>query len=35
MLALDPLKRPPSARELLAEIQRCRQVIANPSFWFS
>jgi serine/threonine protein kinase len=35
MLALDPLKRPPSARELLADIQRCRQVIANPSFWLT
>ena len=35
MLALDPLKRPPSARELLAAIQRCHQVIANPSFSFT
>jgi serine/threonine protein kinase len=35
MLALDPLNRPPSARELLADIQRCRQVIANPSFWLT
>jgi serine/threonine protein kinase len=35
MLALDPLKRPPSARELLAAIQRCHQVIANPFFSFT
>ena len=35
MLALDPLKRPSSARELLTAIQRCRQVIANPSFSFT
>jgi serine/threonine protein kinase len=35
MLALDPLKRPPSARELSTAIQRCRQVIANPFFSFS
>jgi len=35
MLALDPVKRPPSARELLAAIQRCHQVIANPSFSFT
>jgi serine/threonine protein kinase len=35
MLALEPVKRPPSARELLAAIQRCQQVIANPSFSFT
>lgn len=35
MLALDPLERPPSARELLALIQRCLQVLENPSFSFN
>jgi serine/threonine protein kinase len=35
MLAVEPGGRPPSARELLAALQRCRQVIANPSFSFT
>jgi serine/threonine protein kinase len=35
MLAAEPVGRPSSAQELLAELQRCRQVIANPSFSFS
>jgi len=34
MLAVDPAGRPPSARELLTALQRCRQVLANPSFSF-
>jgi serine/threonine protein kinase len=32
MLALDPLDRPQSARELLRALQRCYQIINNPSF---
>jgi serine/threonine protein kinase len=35
MLAVDPRRRPASARELLTALQRCRQVIANPSFSFT
>jgi serine/threonine protein kinase len=35
MLAAEPVGRPSSAQELLAELQRCRQVIANPSFSFN
>ena len=35
MLAVEPGGRPPSARELLTALQRCRQVIANPSFSFT
>ena len=35
MLAVEPGGRPASARELLTELQRCRQVIANPSFSFT
>lgn len=35
MLALDPRERPQSARELLTALQRCRQIIANPSFSFA
>jgi serine/threonine-protein kinase len=35
MLAVEPGGRPASARELLTALQRCRQVIANPSFSFT
>ena len=35
MLAAEPGGRPSSAQELLTELQRCRQVIANPSFSFT
>ena len=35
MLAVEPGGRPSSARELLTALQRCRQVIANPSFSFT
>jgi serine/threonine protein kinase len=35
MLAVEPGGRPPSARELLTALQRCRQIIANPSFSFT
>jgi len=35
MLAVDPGGRPSSARELLTALQRCRQVISNPSFSFN
>jgi serine/threonine protein kinase len=35
MLATEPGGRPSSAQELLTELQRCRQVIANPSFSFT
>lgn len=35
MLAVEPVGRPPSARELLIALQRCRQVLANPSFSFT
>jgi serine/threonine protein kinase len=35
MLAVDPLRRPGSARELLTAIQQRRQVITNPSFSFT
>ena len=34
MLAVEPGGRPTSARELLT-VQRCRQVIANPSLSFT
>ncbi len=32
MLALDRTERPRSARELVSALQRCQQIIANPSF---
>jgi serine/threonine protein kinase len=35
MLAVDPGGRPASARELLTALERCGQVIANPSFSFT
>jgi len=35
MLASEPGGRPSSAQALLTELQRCRQVIANPSFSFT
>ena len=35
MLAVEPEGRPASARELLTALQRCQQVIANPSFSFT
>ena len=35
MLASEPVGRPSSAQELLTELQRCRQVISNPSFPFT
>jgi serine/threonine-protein kinase len=35
MLAVEPEDRPSSAPELLTALQRCQQVIANPSFSFS
>jgi len=35
LLAAEPAGRPSSAHELLTELQRCRQVIANPSFSFT
>ena len=34
MLAPDPQERPQSARELLTALERCREIIANPSFVF-
>jgi len=35
MLAVEPDERPASARELLTALERCRQIIANPSFSFT
>jgi len=35
MLAVEPGGRPASARELLTVLQRCRQIIDNPSFSFT
>jgi len=35
MLAVEPGGRPALARELLTAVQRCRQIIANPSFSFT
>lgn len=35
MLAVEPGRRPPSARELLTALQRCQQILANPSFSFT
>ena len=32
LLALDPVERPQTARELLIALQRCQQIISNPSF---
>ena len=32
MLAVNPGERPRSARELVTALQRCHQIIANPSF---
>jgi len=34
MLAPDPQERPQSARELLTALERCHEIIANPSFVF-
>ena len=35
LLAVEPGGRPASARELLIALQRCHQIIANPSFSFT
>ncbi len=35
MLAVDPKERPQSARELLRALERCHQIIANPSFLYA
>ena len=35
MLAIDPAARPQSAKELATALQRCRQIITNPSFSFA
>jgi len=35
MLAVEQGGRPASARELLTALQRCRQIIDNPSFSFT